>query len=198
MDVGTLWVGVGFETGGEIVVGAGQQQGALLCYGDALRTPRLTRYCTIEQQSLTLGAGLGGSGGLTFLVGLNASDPQSFGQPVDWSIDFSLDMGIGGLAKYIRTIPEAVELAAIGAKFNKTGLGIAEALTKYEKNRRLVKDVADGLIKNHGSLLDTLGSKAGIISLPMPLSNYGMRLSLKTKWEGTIVTSWGSFSFLLT
>lgn len=138
MNLENFWVGIGFETGGEIIAGTGYHQGALFCYGDVLKRPDVARYCTIDQQSLSLGLGLGGSGGLTFLLGLNAVDPQNFGQPVDWSLDFSLDMGIGGLAKYVRSLPEMVELAAIGANFNRNGLAIAEALIQYEKNRYLV------------------------------------------------------------
>lgn len=60
----------------------------------------------------------------------------------------------------------------------------------------LVKDIAEGLIKNRAAVLDGLGGKAGIIVLPMPMANFGLRLSVKTKWEGTVVTNWGTFSFV--
>ncbi len=194
MDLGKLWIGIGFETGGEIIVGTGFHQGAAFCYGDSLRTPTMTRYFSFEQRSVTVGLGLGGSGGATFIIGLNAAEPQTFAQPAEWSADFSLDMGIGGLAKYVRTAPEMVKLAAIGANFNRNGLALAEALTQYESNRRLVKDAADIIVKNHGAWLDTVSGSA-LICLPMPFSNFGLRFSVKAKHETTTVTPWGTFSF---
>ncbi len=92
MSVNNIWLGVGLEAGGEIVAGIDSHEGGLFCYGDAIRTPKLTRYCTVSQRSASLGLGLGGSGGFTFLIGLNGSDPQQFASDPKWAFDYSLDL----------------------------------------------------------------------------------------------------------
>ena len=195
MDLGALWFGIGFETGGEIVAGVNYHQGALYSHGDLIKAPKRTRYCSIEQSSATVGLGLGGSGGFTFLIGVNGGDPQVFSQPADWSGDFSLDVGIGGLAKYLRTVPEMIELAKLAKQLSKSQRIAADAFLMYEKNRYLLKDVSEGIIKNSGGMLDALNNKTGLISLPMPLANYGLRFSVKLKYESTTVTNWGTFDF---
>jgi hypothetical protein len=197
MNVSGLWFGLGCETGGEIVGGLSQQQGILYSYADLKKTPYEVRYCLIDQESATIGAGLGGAVAFNFLIGVNASDPQMFGHQMEWGADFSIDMGFSGLGHYLRTLPEMIELAAIAHRFNSAGLEAAELLTKYDENRKFLKDAFEGLVKNRSSLLSTANGHADIISLPLPGASWGLRLSVKAKWEGIVVNRWGVQSFVI-
>ncbi|MBR0801747.1 hypothetical protein JQ615_41130 [Bradyrhizobium jicamae] len=144
MNFSELWLGLGCESGGEIVGGLAQQQGVLFSYGDLLKTPARVRSCSIDQRSATVGVGLGGAVSMNFLIGVNAPHAQFFGHPMDWGADFSVDLGLSGLAHYVRSLPEMIELAAIAKNFNGAGLKAAEVLTKYEANRRMIKDAFEG------------------------------------------------------
>jgi hypothetical protein len=196
MNISGLWFGLGCESGGEILGGLSQQQGILYSYGDLRVTPNKVRYCMIDQEAATIGAGLGGAVGFNFLIGINAIEPQLFGHQMEWGADFSLDMAFSGLGHYVRSLPEMIDLAAIAHRFNGAGLKAAELLTKYDENRKFVKDAFEGIVKNRSSLISGAGEHADIISLPLP-GSWGLRLSVKAKWEGVVVTRWGVKSFLI-
>jgi hypothetical protein len=195
MNFSGLWAGLGCESGGEVIGGISQQQGALFSYGDLLATPERVRYCAFDQRAATVGAGLGGAFGFNFLIGVNAPHPQMFAHSMEWGADLSIDLAIAGLSHYLRTLPEMFELAAITRSFSRTGLTIANWLTSYDKNRYLIKDAIEGFIKNCPGLVATQGGPE-IISLPLPGASWGLRLSIKAKLEGVVVTSYGTFSFL--
>jgi len=196
MNFSGLWFGIGSETGGEIGVGAGAQTGWLFNYGDLLKTPSNVRYCVLDQRSLSAGVGLGGAASLNFLIGINAPDPEMLGRAVEVDWDFSLDLGLTGLTHYVRSLPEMIELAAVVRHFNGAGLRAADLLMKYDENRKLVKDAAEGLMKNHSALVSAAGLRPDIISLPLPLG-WGFRVSLiKAKWEGVVISRVGTQSFV--
>jgi len=198
-----IWVGLGFESGGEIIVGVAQQAGIMVSYGDMLRAKDKVRYLTFQQESTTIGLGLGGAGSVNLILGLNGASPLDFDgvSELSWkSIDFSLDMGMGGigkltgLAKYFYSAPELVELAAVARKFDGNLMALADALKKYDANAYLLKDAAEGVIKNTGNALDTIGGSPVMLALPLPGMGLGLRFSIKFKFETTDVQSWGTFS----
>jgi len=190
-----VWAGVGFETGGEMLIGLSQQAGTMLCVGDLIRTPNAVRWMTFQQEAVTAGLGLGGAGGFNFVIGVNATAPQDFDGAPPGSFDFSLDMAMGGLGKYLRSAPEMIELAAIANKFDGKLMSLSKALTSYEKNAYFVKDAAEGLLKNGKNLFDASQREPTMLSLPLP-GSLGLRASIKMKFETTDVTSWGSTSFV--
>jgi len=186
-----VWAGLGFETGGELIFGIGQQMGIMFSIEDMVTSPKRTRWMTFQQKSATIGAGAGGSMGTNFIIGLNAATANDFEGASDATFDFSLDFGIGGLAKYVRTLPEMIEMAAIARKFDRNLMRVAEGLKKYEADAYLFKSATENVLKNHANFRDAFRGQAPIIGFPLPLGSYGLRLSVKAKAEETEVTSWG-------
>ncbi|WP_458098543.1 hypothetical protein [Roseomonas sp. WA12] len=183
-----IWAGFGFESGGEVIFGIGKQTGFLFSMQDFTSVPRLTRWCLFQQQSATIGLGLGGAAGVNFVVGYNAAVPSDFdGASVDF--DFSIDLVLGGLNKYFRNLPEMVELVAMVRKFDRNVMKVADAMKKYETNPIKLKTITENLVKNHAGVREALKNQASLISFPLPVVSGGLRLSLKMKAEETTVLS---------
>jgi hypothetical protein len=197
------WAGLGYEAASEMGIGISRHTGLMISVGD-LMAGNHVRWLSFQQNSSTLGLGLGGAVGLNFVIGLNAARPMDFqyedaasgshGMP---SFDFSLDMGQGGigkfagLGKYFYSIPETIELIGIAKKFDRNIMGIANALKNYEKNIYNIKAVAENILKNAGGLIDAYNKKPAMISLPLP-GSLGVRFSVKMKFETTDVFPQGS------
>jgi hypothetical protein len=182
-----IWAGFGFESGGEIIFGLNKHTGVLFSMEDLTSHPSVTRWCAFQQESATIGLGLGGSMGTNFVIGYNAAAPIDFdGASVDF--DFSIDLALGKLDKYFRNLPEMVELMGIARRFNRTWISVSEAMKKYDQNRLLVKSVAENLVKNHAGIRETLAMSPALLSFPLPISG-GLRLSLKMKAENTTILS---------
>lgn len=189
-----MWAGFGFESGGEIIFGLGQQKGILWSVQDAFTDPRRTRWCTFQQESASVGLGLGGSGGINFIVGYNAAVPEDFDRASGAEFDFSIDLALGKLDKYFRNLPELIELAAIGRKFDPNLIAVANSMKKYE-NSRVLKAAIENLAKNQSSVFDTLKGEVTMLSFPIPGAGGGLRLSIKMKAESTSVLSFGTMDF---
>lgn len=189
-----MWAGIGFESGGEIVFGLNQQIGILYSMEDAFSTPRRTRWCVFQQESATIGLGLGGSMGTNLVIGYNADIPADF-DGADVGFDFSIDLALGKLSSYFRTLPEAIELAGIARKFDRNWMTVADAMQKYEKNRFLIKSATENIAKNQSGVIGTLNGQTALINFPLPLASAGLRLSVKSKAENTTITSFGTTSF---
>jgi hypothetical protein len=198
------WAGLGFEAASEMGIGISRHTGLMISIGDVVSGADV-RWLLFQQNSSTLGLGLGGSVGANLVIGLNALGPMDFeyedaasdsaGMP---SFDFSLDMGQGGigkfagLGKYLYSAPEMVELIAISKKFDRNIMGVANALKGYEKNRYYVQSVTENILKNTGGLIDAHKRKPAIIALPLP-GSLGLRASIKMKFETTDIIPQGTF-----
>jgi len=73
-----IWAGIGFETGGEIILVLNSQAGAMISIDDLISGPSQVRWCSFVQESKTAGLGLGGSGGFNFVIGFNAAKASDF------------------------------------------------------------------------------------------------------------------------
>lgn len=186
-----IWAGVGFESGGEILFGLGSQAGVLLSIDDLCNNPMNVRWCSFLQESATIGAGLGGSGGFNLVVGYNAAVPSDF-EGASVSFDFSIDLVLGKLDKYVRNLPELIEMAAMARNFDRTWMSIAAGLKKYE-NAVLLKAITENVIKNHGGIAEAVKMEPCLLSFPLPGLTGGLRLSLKYKAEETSLISFGGF-----
>lgn len=182
-----MWVGFGFESGGEIIFGLGKHTGVLWSVDDFLANAKLTRWCAFQQESATIGLGLGGSAGWNLVVGYNAAIPSDF-EGASVGADFSVDLALGKLDKYFRNLPEMLELAAIARKFDPTWMSVANNMKKYE-NSKVLKPLTDHLVKNQSGVRDTLGGQTALLAFPLPGLGGGLRLSLKMKAEETTILS---------
>jgi hypothetical protein len=198
------WAGLGFEAASEMGIGISRHTGLMISVADLI-SGASARWLIFQQNSSTLGLGLGGAVGANFVIGLNAIRPMDFqyedaasdsgGMP---SFDFSLDMGQGGigkfagLGKYFYSAPEMVELLAISKKFDGNIMQVANALKGYEKNRYYVQTAAENILKNTGGFMDAYHRKPAMVSLPLP-GSLGLRASIKMKFETTDIFPQGTF-----
>jgi hypothetical protein len=181
------WVGIAVEAGSELIVGANTQEGVMFSLDDP---PQRKRWFSYETKSASLGAGIGGTVGQVFLViGTNIATPQQ-ADGYDGSVDFSLDLGIAGASKYIRSVPEYLKFSYEFAKgwkkllFNAGRAG--EVAEKYGK----LKTMGETTLKNAKGSLDAKGGSPALIQIPVV--GVGLRVSLNYKWSVTDVTNWGT------
>lgn len=185
-----IWAGLGFESGGEVIFGIGKHTGALISIDDFVASPITTRWCAFQQEFATFGLGAGGSGGFNLVVGYNAATPSDF-DGASVGFDFSIDLVLGRLDSYFRSLPEMIELAAIAKKFDPKMLSVAKGLTKYE-NAKIIKPVVENLVKNYSGVAYALKGEPTLLSFGIPSLSGGLRLSLKCKAESTTVLSFGA------
>lgn len=183
------WVGIAVEAGSELIVGANTQEGVMFSLDDP---PQRKRWFSYETKSASLGAGIGGTVGQIFLViGMNIATPQQ-ADGYDGSVDFSLDLGIAGASKHIRSVPEYLKFSYEFAKgwkqllFNAGRAG--EVAEKYGK----LKTMAETTLKNAKGSLDARGGSPVMIQIP--IVGVGLRVSLNYKWSVTDVTDWGTLN----
>jgi hypothetical protein len=181
------WVGIAVEAGSELIVGANTQEGVMFSIGDP---PQRKRWFTYETKSASLGAGIGGTVGQVFLVlGLNIATPQQ-ADGYDGSLDFSLDLGLAGTSKYIRSVPDYLTFCFEFAKDWKRLLYQAGRASEVAEKYGKLKTIGETALKNAGGSLNAKGGGATLLQIPVV--GVGLRVALNYKWSVTDVTDWGT------
>jgi len=98
-----VWAGMAFSNSGDLfVVGAHNLTGKIYCLGD---DPSNIRNATINIDGYKLGLGLGGSGGLAFVIayGYNSASELA-GDSGGWDFDLAIAVKLGDFLKDIRVL----------------------------------------------------------------------------------------------
>lgn len=184
-----LWAGIGYDVGGEVAIGIQYGKGTMFCLSDP---DDRVRFCTFRQEAVSVGLGLGGSFGESFIFGINIAQPADI-DGAEAQFDFSLDTGPvreGVLYEYFYDLPEYLQLhyeLEEGIKHCLFTAGKAlELANKYNK----LKQVA----ANQKALRDIVHKKPALIMVPLPVG-FGLRISAKYKFTTTDVISWGTRDF---
>ena len=190
MIIPGVWAGIGYEVGGEIVVGTSYGRGTIFCLSDPDKTVRV---CTFAQRSVSLGLGLGGAYSPSFIFGFNIGQPSDVDGAAS-QFDFSLDTGLasdGVIGKYIRDIPDYLMFwhqFEEGIRRHLFSAGKAMALAN---NYKVLKQVA----ANQAGLRDLSGGKPALIVVPLPVGGAGLRVSVRYKLTTTDVLGWNAADF---
>jgi hypothetical protein len=185
------WAGVSYEVGGEILIGKNYSEGWLFSLSDPADKVRFLHFRT---DSMSVGAGLGGSAGVAAVFGFNIVSPHD-ASDAEGGIDFSLDFGIAGTSKYIRSVPDYLKFwfeFEKGVRRHIYNVGrVAELVEKYGK----LKGISENTIKNSSALQKMYaGQEPAVVQIPL---GTGLRVSLNYKWAVTDVLSWGTKNFAM-
>jgi|ERR1019366_4150200 hypothetical protein len=180
MDPTTIWCGYGAQFGGTIVIGIDCLVGTLYNVGDP--TDKV-RYCEVQSQGVTIGAGLGGGVGIMFLLALGFASPQELNGWASVDVDFAFDLGIKGLGKYLESL---YEVGKAGKIMKYWGKGVT-FLEDYSKT----KDFTFNAIKNRDLVVDPHKQQFIAWPIPTPIPT-SLQVSLGKRASEVDVTSWGT------
>jgi hypothetical protein len=180
-----MWAGLAYEVGGEIVVGTSYQKGTLFSLFDPASQ---VQFCTFQQQSISVGAGLGGAYSRSFVVGLNIGQPTNI-DGAEAGFDFSLDAAIAGLGKYVRSIPDYLQFYyEFEEGIRRYLFQAGKAIELADKHKKL-----QAVLSNYKGIETIAQGKPTLVLIP--IGSIGLRISVKYKFTTTEVLSWGTRDF---
>jgi hypothetical protein len=183
----TWWAGVSFERGGEIVVGVDRAEGYIF---DFPQHGKPIRYMKFVTETTSVGIGLGGSAGLNFLIGANIHTPMDLEDAgMDDGVGFSLDFGIAGTGKYLRSIPNYMKFVNDFKGGIHRYLYLAGHRLEFLEQHGKLKTIAENVLKNVDGVQKGISHGPALISVPL---STGLRLSLNYRFSITDVLESGA------
>ncbi|MEO1043733.1 MAG: hypothetical protein AAFX52_15740 [Pseudomonadota bacterium] len=182
-SLNSVWAGVGYSVGGEIVVGHDHTEGWMMCLGDPIDNRRCF---TLSIDTNSLGLGLGGSVSGIVLLGFNITN--QFDVPgTDQGFDFSLDLGPKAFsAKFLKYLNDVPDVAKFAAKSSKRDYFVKNSYQAAKELQDALGQMPDGT-KLLSDAHKSAQGKPCLMRLPL---GTGLRVSLRYEISVIDVKTW--------